>query len=96
MIPKIQRCSKHYLHNYISFFELLFNSKETSIHHSVPDGLGDEFKNIGENISWIIKSMKRIAEPHLFNFTEEFYEFLEHLSDRIKYRVHDIGVRIRD
>jgi len=31
--------SKHYLRNYISFFELLFNSKKTSIHHSVPDGL---------------------------------------------------------
>jgi len=26
----------NYLRNYISFFELLYNSKEISIHHSVP------------------------------------------------------------
>ncbi|MCD6203765.1 MAG: transposase [Methanophagales archaeon] len=37
---KFRGVSKHYLRNYISFFELLFNSKKTSIHHSVPDGLG--------------------------------------------------------
>ena len=51
-------------------------------------------KNIGEKISWIIKSMKRIAEPPLFNFTGEFYEFLERLSDRVKYGVHDNAVNI--
>lgn len=37
---KFRGVSKHYLRNYISLFELLFNSKEISIHHSVPDGLG--------------------------------------------------------
>ncbi|MCW3135162.1 MAG: DEAD/DEAH box helicase [Methanophagales archaeon] len=56
-----------------------------------PQGI---IKNIGENISWIIKSMKRIAEPPLFNFTEEFYEFLERLSDRVKYGVRDNAVNI--
>jgi len=51
-------------------------------------------KNIGENISWIIKSIKRIAEPHLFDFEENFYNFLEILSDRVKYGVHDNAVNI--
>jgi len=41
-LRKFGGVSKHYLRNYISFFELLFNSKETSIYRSVPDGLGDE------------------------------------------------------
>jgi len=56
-----------------------------------PQGI---IKNIGENISWIIKSMKRIAEPPLFNFAEEFYKFLERLSNRVKYGVHDNAVNI--
>ncbi|MDF2956317.1 MAG: Replicative superfamily II helicase [Candidatus Alkanophagales archaeon MCA70_species_2] len=56
-----------------------------------PQGI---IKNRGENISWIIKSMKKIAEPPLFNFTEEFYEFLERLSDRVKYGVRDNAVSI--
>ena len=41
-LRKFRGVSKHYLGKYISFFELLFNSKKTSIHHYVPDGLGDE------------------------------------------------------
>ena len=38
---KFRGVSKHYLRNYISFFELLLNPKETwfRIHHSVLDGL---------------------------------------------------------
>ncbi len=56
-----------------------------------PQGI---IKNIGENISWIIKSIKRIAEPPLFNFTENFYNFLEILSDRVKYGVHDNAINI--
>ncbi|RLI45691.1 hypothetical protein DRO69_04725 [Candidatus Bathyarchaeota archaeon] len=51
-------------------------------------------KNIGENISWIIKSIRRISEPPLFNFREEFYEFLDGLSDRVKYGVQDNALEI--
>jgi len=41
-LRKFRGVSKHYQRNYISFFELLFNSKKNwfRIHHSVPDGLG--------------------------------------------------------
>jgi len=63
----------------------------SDLENFAPQGI---IKNIGENISWIIKSMKRIVEPPLFNFTEEFYEFLERLSDRAKYGVHDNAVNI--
>jgi NAD-dependent DNA ligase len=38
--------------------------------------------------------MKRIAEPSLFNFTDIFYNFLENLSDRVKYGVRDNAVNI--
>ena len=52
------------LRNYISFFELLFNSKEISIHHSVLDGLGgwatwkEKYKPIRGMIDDIFKLAK--------------------------------------
>ncbi|MHA1267832.1 MAG: DEAD/DEAH box helicase [Candidatus Helarchaeota archaeon] len=51
-------------------------------------------KNIGENISWITKSIKRIAEPPLFDFPEELIEFLSNLSERLKYGVPKNAVEI--
>ncbi len=51
-------------------------------------------KNIGENISWLIKSMIKIIEYPLFEFPEEFTKFLLTLSERVKYGVRENAVEL--
>jgi helicase len=51
-------------------------------------------KSTGENISWLIKSVRRIIEPPLFDFAEEITAFLVNLSERARYGVKENATEI--
>ena len=44
-------------------------------------------KRTAENISWILNGFARVADKPLFDFSDEFYEFMEMLAGRVYYGV---------
>ncbi|MCD6445590.1 restriction endonuclease, partial [Candidatus Bathyarchaeota archaeon] len=56
-----------------------------------PQGI---IKRIGENISWIIRGIARIAEQPLFNFPDDFIKFLHTLSERIYYGIRENAIEL--
>lgn len=53
-------------------------------------------RKIAENISWIIKTMTRIADKPLFNFSSEFLEFMKVLSDRVHFGVKPNAIKLME
>ncbi|MBU7026543.1 MAG: DEAD/DEAH box helicase [Theionarchaea archaeon] len=56
-----------------------------------PQGI---IRGIGDNIGWLVESIKKIAEPPLFDFPEEFYETLTDLCVRLKFGVRENAMEI--
>lgn len=44
-------------------------------------------KRTAGNISWVLKGFARVTEKPLFDFSDEFYEFMETLAGRVYYGV---------
>jgi helicase len=51
-------------------------------------------RDIGLTASWIVKSMTKIAEPPLFDFSDEIIQKMITLSDRLKYGVRENAIGI--
>ena len=44
-------------------------------------------KRTAETLSWVLNGLARVAEKPLFDFSDEFYEFIETLAGRVYYGV---------
>ncbi|RLI25124.1 hypothetical protein DRO57_04870 [Candidatus Bathyarchaeota archaeon] len=66
------------------------------VQYSVMQGFAPPgiLKGITETLSWILTAIARIAEPPLFDFPEEFVEFINKLSERVKYGVPENALEI--
>jgi helicase len=56
-----------------------------------PQGI---IRDIGLTASWIVKSIAKIAEPPLFDFSDEIIRKIITLSDRLKYGVRENAIEI--
>jgi len=51
-------------------------------------------REIGLTTSWIVRGMSRIAEPPLFNFSDQTIQTIKTLSDRLRYGVRENAIEI--